>query len=81
LRFQLLHILLFLLFLQIKTSRCDREMFGVRRPRLRLEDSQELLQHAGENVVKGGRNLWHGFTDWALQVCLTSLDFENNIMI
>ncbi|CAM5999533.1 unnamed protein product [Sphagnum balticum] len=43
-------------------------MFSVRRPRLRLEDSQELLQQTGENVVKGGRNLWHGFTDWALQL-------------
>jgi hypothetical protein len=45
-------------------------MSGIRRPRIRLEDSQELLQQAGEHVVKGGKNLWHGFTDWALQVCL-----------
>lgn len=42
-------------------------MFGIRRPRIRLEDSQELLQHAGEEVVKSGKNIWHGFTDWALQ--------------
>jgi hypothetical protein len=45
-------------------------MFGIRRPRIRLEDSQELLHHAGEfgeEVVERGKNLWHGFTDWALQ--------------
>jgi large conductance mechanosensitive channel len=31
------------------------------RHRLRLEDSQELLQHAGEEVGKGARKMWWVF--------------------
>jgi hypothetical protein len=27
-------------------------------PRLRLEDSQELLHHAGEEVGKGAKKMW-----------------------
>lgn len=42
-------------------------MFGLQRPQIRLEDSQERLQHAGEEVMKGGRNLWQGFSSWAMQ--------------
>ncbi|KAH7383479.1 large-conductance mechanosensitive channel [Cadophora sp. MPI-SDFR-AT-0126] len=37
------------------------------RPRIRLEDSQDLLQHAGEEVGRRANKMWHGFTDWALQ--------------
>ncbi|KAF4632541.1 hypothetical protein G7Y89_g5588 [Cudoniella acicularis] len=36
-------------------------------PRIRLEDSTELLQHAGEEVVGGAKRMWEGFTDFALQ--------------
>jgi len=36
-------------------------------PRLRLEDSQELLQQAGEDVQKRAKKIWKGFSDFALQ--------------
>ncbi len=45
----------------------ERTVFGMRRPRIRLEDSQEMLSHMGDEVVNRGKSLWHGFTDWALQ--------------
>lgn len=34
---------------------------------IRLEDSQELLERAGEEVVGGAKKMWEGFTDFALQ--------------
>ena len=34
---------------------------------IRLEDSTELLQHAGEEFVGGVKGMWEGFTDFALQ--------------
>lgn len=34
---------------------------------IRLEDSQELLNHGGEIVVSGARRMWEGFADFALQ--------------
>jgi large conductance mechanosensitive channel len=36
-------------------------------PRLRLEDSQELLQQASQDVGKRAKKMWHGFRDFALQ--------------
>ncbi|RDL38676.1 uncharacterized protein BP5553_03016 [Venustampulla echinocandica] len=39
----------------------------IKMPRIRLEDSQELLQQAGEGVVGGAKKMWEGFTDFALQ--------------
>ncbi|KAI9047129.1 hypothetical protein LZ554_008583 [Drepanopeziza brunnea f. sp. 'monogermtubi'] len=37
------------------------------RPRILLEDSSELLQHAGEEVYGRANKMWHSFTGWALQ--------------
>ncbi|KAE9364738.1 putative ion channel [Stipitochalara longipes BDJ] len=39
------------------------------RPRhlLHLEASQEMLAHAGEEVVSKGKRMWEGFSDFALQ--------------
>ncbi|PBP23621.1 hypothetical protein BUE80_DR005328 [Diplocarpon rosae] len=37
------------------------------RPRIRLEDSSELLQHAGEEAGRRVNKMWHSFTGWALQ--------------
>lgn len=34
---------------------------------IRLEDSRELLNEAGEVVGKRARRLWDGFQDFALQ--------------
>jgi len=36
-------------------------------PRIRLEDSRELLEDAGEEVQKRARRFWHGFSSFALQ--------------
>ena len=36
-------------------------------PRLDLHESEESLMRAGENVERGARKLWNGFTDFALQ--------------
>jgi large conductance mechanosensitive channel len=36
-------------------------------PRIRLEDSREIINDAGEAVQKSARKLWVGFSDFALQ--------------
>lgn len=36
-------------------------------PRIRLEDSREIFNEAGEVVRNGARSLWDGFSDFALQ--------------
>jgi large conductance mechanosensitive channel len=36
-------------------------------PRLRLEDSREIFNDAGEVIQKSARSLWEGFSDFALQ--------------
>jgi large conductance mechanosensitive channel len=36
-------------------------------PRIRLEDSREIFNDAGEVVQKSARRLWDGFSDFALQ--------------
>lgn len=36
-------------------------------PGIRLEDSREIFNDAGEIVHKGARRLWDGFSDFALQ--------------
>ena len=36
-------------------------------PRIRLEDSREIINDAGEVVQKSARKLWEGFSDFAPQ--------------
>ena len=36
-------------------------------PGIRLEDSREIFNDAGEVVQKGAKKLWEGFSDFALQ--------------
>ena len=34
---------------------------------IRLEDSEEMLQHASEEAGKKAKKMWSGFQDFALQ--------------
>ena len=34
---------------------------------LRLEDSEEFLEHAGQEVTMRAKRMWQGFSDFALQ--------------
>ncbi|KAH8656622.1 putative ion channel [Tricladium varicosporioides] len=36
-------------------------------PRIRLEDSTDLLRDVGDEVVERGKRMWEGFTDFAMQ--------------
>ena len=36
-------------------------------PQLDLHEGQESLMRAGENVERGAKKLWDGFTDFAVQ--------------
>jgi large conductance mechanosensitive channel len=36
-------------------------------PGIRLEDSREIFNDAGEVVQKSAKRLWEGFSDFALQ--------------
>lgn len=44
-----------------------RQNMPLTRPRLHLEHSSDLLQHAGEEVYGRANRMWHSFTDWVFK--------------
>lgn len=44
--------------IQISHRRSNKQYSRLMMPRIRLEDSQEMLQHTGEEVGKGVKRMW-----------------------